>query len=110
MDERLKRVEDEVRDVKTTVIVLDERQQRMHEDFRSLTAALQSNTKSLQDINTLMSNRKGFIAGVITVITLLGGILAAVLGAAMDWFNGPYLLCPSAQSSRQPNFRDRTVL
>lgn len=86
MDERLKRVEDEVRDVKTTVIVLDERQQRMHEDFRSLTAALQSNTKSLQDINTLMSNRKGFIAGVITVITLLGGILAAVLGAAMDWF------------------------
>lgn len=86
MDERLKRVEDEVRDVKTTVIVLDERQQRMHEDFRSLTAALQSNTKSLQDINTLMSNRKGFIAGVLTVITLLGGILAAVLGAAMDWF------------------------
>lgn len=86
MDERLERVEQEVREVSTLVTILDERQQRMHDDFRNLTLALQENTKAVAAVNNLISNRKGFVAGVITVITLLGGILAAVLGQTLEWF------------------------
>lgn len=86
MDDRLERVEQEVREVSTLVTILDERQQRMHDDFRSLTSALHENTKAISSVNNLISNRKGFVAGVITVITLLGGILAAVLGQTLEWF------------------------
>lgn len=86
MDERLQRVEIEVREVKSTVLILDERQQRLHEDFHKLTLALTENTRAVSEINNLMSNRKGFIAGAFTVITLVGGILAAILGSVLDWF------------------------
>ena len=86
MDDRLVRVETEVREVAALVSILDERQQRMHEDFRNLTMALQENTKAIGAVNNLISNRKGFVAGVVTVITLLGGILAAVLGQTLEWF------------------------
>lgn len=86
MDDRLARVETEVREVSALVSILDERQQRMHDDFRNLTLALQENTKAIGAVNNIISNRKGFVAGVITVITLLGGILAAVLGQTLEWF------------------------
>jgi len=86
MDSRLERVEKEVREVSTLVTILDERQQRMHDDFRNLTLALQENTQAIGAVNNLISNRKGFVAGVITVITLLGGILAAILGNTLEWF------------------------
>ena len=86
MDERLERVELEVREEKSTVIILDERQQRLHEDFRKLTTALTDNTKAVSEINTLISNRKGFVAGVLTVVTIIGSVLAAILGSALDWF------------------------
>ena len=86
MDDRLERVEQEVRDVRTTLVILDERQQRMHDDFKTLTDALTENTRAISQINALISNRKGFIAGVVTVITLLGGILATLLGSITRWF------------------------
>ena len=86
MDDRMDFVERELRDVKTTIVVLDERQQRMHEDFKGLTEALKANTRSLHDIHSVMSNRKGFLAGAVTVVTLLSGALTAALGAMFDWF------------------------
>lgn len=86
MDIRLSAVEQDIREVKNTVVILDERQQRMHEDFKALTSALDRNTQALADVNQLIANRKGFLAGVVLVVTLLGSAMTAILGFATDWF------------------------
>lgn len=86
MDNKMERLEKELGEVKTTVTLLDERQQRMHDDFKGLTEAMNNNTSAINEVVTLMSNRKGFVTGVITVITLLGGILAAIVASTLEWF------------------------
>lgn len=86
MDNKMERLERELGEVKSTVILLDDRQRRMHEDFQQLTDAMNKNTDAITEVVGIMSNRKGFVAGVVTVVTLLGGILAAVLGTALEWF------------------------
>lgn len=85
MDDRMERLEREISEVRSTVIVLDERQQRMHQDFQNLTLAMQQNTDALNEFSTIMSNRKGFLTGVITVVTLVGGVVAAFITAAVEW-------------------------
>lgn len=85
MDDKMQRLERELGEVKTTVGILDERQQRMHQDFQNLTHAMQQNTDALNEFSTIMSNRKGFLTGVITVVTLVGGVVAAFITAAFEW-------------------------
>ena len=86
MDNKMERLERELGNVKSTVILLDDRQRRMHEDFQGLTEAMNENTAAITEVVQIMSNRKGFYAGVVTVVTLLGGIIAAIIGSALEWF------------------------
>lgn len=86
MDDKMQRLEKEIGEVRATVTVLDDRQRRMHEDFKGLSDALEKNTEALNEFAKVLVGRKGFTAGVITVVTLVGGALAAGLGMVLEWF------------------------
>ena len=86
MDNKMERLERELGEGKTTVTILDERQQRMHDDFQKLTSAMSKNTEALTEFSKLVANRRGFVAGMLAVITILGGVITAFLGFMLDWF------------------------
>ena len=81
----MENVEVKLSEVSGKVDILDDRQQRMHTDFKDLVTALEKNSVAVTDLSKMLANRKGFVAGIITVVTLLGGILAATLSSALDW-------------------------
>lgn len=85
MEDRLRRVETDVAEVKATVAVVNDRQERMHGDFQHLTVALNENTAQITALNNFVSNRKGFAAGAVTVITLFGGTVGAFVWVLLEW-------------------------
>lgn len=92
MEARLKRVEDDVveirsdvQQVKETVVVLDDRQRRMHNDFTDLTQALNNATTEINKITRMTEKRGSFIAGAVFIIGAFGTAVAAVLTILKDW-------------------------
>jgi ABC-type transporter Mla subunit MlaD len=85
MEERLRQVEADVAEVKSVVAVVNDRQTRMHRDFQHLVEALNENTAQITTLNNFVSNRKGFAAGAVTVITLFGGTVGAFVWAILEW-------------------------
>lgn len=95
VEQRLKQVEDEVvairtdvQQVKETVLVLDERQQRMHQDFTNLTAALNNAANEINKLNRWADKRSAFVAGAIFIISAIGAMVATALAVMKDWFQG----------------------
>lgn len=86
---RLDAVEAEVDDMKDAVTRMDERQKRMHNDFSTLTEALEKNTAAVTEINKYLSIRRGFTAGVIATVSILGGALATLAWKLFDLLQTP---------------------
>jgi len=95
VEARLAKVEDEVvvirndvQQVKETVIILDERQQRMHQDFTNLTAALNNAAAEISKLNRWADKRGAFIAGAVFIVGAFGTAIAGVLTVLKDWITG----------------------
>lgn len=93
MENRLRRVEDEVveirndvQHVKETVLVLDERQTRMHRDFTDLTEALNKLSTQMSTLNRWADKRGAFVAGMVFIIGAFGTAVAGILTLLKDWF------------------------
>lgn len=89
MENRLLKVEGDVTEVKQSLAVIHERQVRMHQDFSSLTDALEKNTKEIATLNQFVANKKGFAAGAVTVVTLFGGAVGGIVWTILEWFTTP---------------------
>ena len=94
-EQRLAKVEDEivvirndVQHVKETVIVLDERQQRMHRDFSDLTEALNKLSSQMTTLNRWVDKRGAFFAGIVFIIGAFGTAVAGILTVLKDWIGG----------------------
>lgn len=84
-ENRLQRVEHDVVEVKKSLAVIHERQVRMHQDFSQLTEALHQNTKEIATLNQFVANKRGFATGVVTVVTLFGGAVGAIVWTFLEW-------------------------
>ena len=81
-------IRNDIQQVKETVIVLDERQQRMHQDFTNLTSALNNAADEIAKLNRWADKRGAFIAGAIFIIGAFGTAIAGVLTILKDWIAG----------------------
>ncbi len=88
MEQRLARVEDDVVEVRERVVVLEERDRRLHEDMKSLTTALENNTAQVATLNSVTEKRGAFIAGAVAIIGALGTAIGFVLTLLKDWLLG----------------------
>lgn len=88
MEARLRKVEDDVVEVRERVVVLEERDRRMHEDMKELTTALNANTAEVTKINTVTEKRGAFFAGAVAIIGALGTAIGFVLTLLKDWLLG----------------------
>lgn len=86
MEQRIARVEDIVHEHESRIAVIDDRQARMHEDLDKLTKAIKANTEAQSEFNSFISNKRGFIAGVIATLSVLSGLLGALLVLAWEKF------------------------
>ena len=88
MEQRLARVEDDVVEVRERVVVLEERDRRLHEDMSKLTTALENNTAQVATLNSVTEKRGAFIAGAVAIIGALGTAIGFVLTLLKDWLLG----------------------
>lgn len=88
MESRLLQVENDVSEVKKSLAVIHERQVRMHHDFSHLTEALNNNTSEIATLNQFVANKRGFATGVVTVVTLFGGAVGAIIWTFIEWTTG----------------------
>jgi len=85
MEARLRKVEDDVIEVRERVVVLEERGERVREDMKDLIKALEANTTEISKITRLTEKRGAFIAGSVFIIGAFGTVIAAVLAVLGDW-------------------------
>ena len=85
MEARLRKVEDDVVEVRERVVVLEERDRRVREDMKDLIQALEANTNEISKITRLTEKRGSFIAGAVFIIGAFGTVIAAILAFLQDW-------------------------
>jgi VIT1/CCC1 family predicted Fe2+/Mn2+ transporter len=92
MEARLKRVEDEVveirsdvQDVREKVVVLEDRQVRLRDDLQALTSALHAASAEVGKVNSWVDKRGAFIAGIIFILSTLTGLVTFLFTILKDW-------------------------
>lgn len=102
MEARLKRVEDDVVEirldvhkvredvhgVRETVLLLEERQARLHSDITSLTEALGTATNEVTKLNQWVNKRGAFFAGATFILGVIASVVTGILAIMKDWFTG----------------------
>lgn len=86
--ERLAKIEENAAVAAQKIAIVEERQNRMHDDMVCLTAALRENTSEIAKLTQWTTKRGAFFAGAVFVLTAIGSIAVAMLGYLKDWFAG----------------------
>lgn len=86
--ERMNRAEDKIEALGKKAVRVEERLSQMHEDVGKLTAALEQNTAALGSLNLFIANKRGFAAGVIATLTLMGALIGFGLSGPVKRFLG----------------------
>lgn len=80
-------IRDNVQEIKQTVAILDERQQRFHDDVSSLDNTLQSTNNQLRTLNRWADKKGAFVAGAVAVIGVLAGGIGLAITIFKDWLD-----------------------
>lgn len=83
-ESRLRLVEQSVSSLQQDVAVMANNQNRMHDDLRELSDTVKALNKNLEKLNTFITNKQGFFAGVITTFAVVGSLVGAVLANIWD--------------------------
>lgn len=85
MEIKLRKVEDDVVEIRERVVVLEERDRRLHEDMSKLTTALEQNTAAISAVSKVTEKRGAFVAGAVFIIGAFSAAVSFVLVTLKDW-------------------------
>lgn len=88
IDSRMQTVEEKVAIIDKRTALIDERQARLHDDFHQLTQEVSRLNVNLTSLNKIFENKRGFVAGALATISVIGAAVGAAITFLWDKLSG----------------------